>query len=64
MPVPAWMRRLSATCVTGDEDVRDATANLSEFFSILLEWDTAKTSSVLPIEDEPQCIGKARGRKP
>jgi hypothetical protein len=50
--------------VPTDEDAREGRANLTEFFSILLEWDGAKASSASPTEEEPQRIVKAGGREP
>ncbi len=57
------MQALSPVRVS-NEDVRAATANLTEFFSILLEWDGAKASSDPATEEDPQCIVKARSIEP
>jgi len=37
-PIPPWLEELSPTPVTED-DAREMTANLSEFMSILADWD-------------------------
>jgi hypothetical protein len=50
--------------VASDEDAREMRANITEFFSILLEWDGAIASSASPTEVESQSVVKARGRKP
>lgn len=56
--------KVAVFACASDEDVRESRANLTEFFSILLEWDGAKASSALPTEEEPQCTVQAGGRDP